>query len=82
MAAKGGQDKMAVVDADWFFTEENLEKLSDEKLLFILRDLQEIQKERRARFGGYLQCLAARDLASCATLEVARGQPSGGPAGC
>ncbi len=27
---------------DWFFSPENLEKLSDEELLFISRDLQEL----------------------------------------
>jgi hypothetical protein len=47
MATKGGQDKMAVVDVNWFFSEENLAKLSDEDLLFILHDLLEIQKEKR-----------------------------------
>jgi hypothetical protein len=38
---------MVRVDLDWFFTMENLEKLSDEELEFILRDLQEIQIEKR-----------------------------------
>jgi hypothetical protein len=53
MATKGGQEKMAVVDVDWFFSEENLAKLSDEELLFVLRDLQEIQKQKRGgRAGG------------------------------
>ena len=40
------------VDIDWFFSEENLAKLSDEELLFILRDLQEIQKEKRGGQAG------------------------------
>ena len=45
MAAKGGQEKMSRVDLSWFFSEENLAKLSDEELLFILRDLLEMQKQ-------------------------------------
>jgi hypothetical protein len=45
--AKGGQDKMARVDLDWFFERENLEKLSTEELESLLRELQEIEKEKR-----------------------------------
>jgi hypothetical protein len=43
---------MSVVDVDWFFSEENLAKLSDEELLFILHDLLEIQKEKRGGQAG------------------------------
>jgi hypothetical protein len=68
MAAKGGQDKMAVVNVDWFFTEENLEKLSDEELLCILRDLQEIQKEKR---GGRLVTAVLSRLNQSTTRSVA-----------
>jgi hypothetical protein len=35
------------VDLGWFFEPENLEKLSDEELLWLLRVRQEIQKEKR-----------------------------------
>ena len=53
MATKGGQEKMAVVNLDWFFSEENLTKLSYEELLSILRELQEIEIEKRGgRAGG------------------------------
>jgi hypothetical protein len=53
MAAKGGQEKMVRVDLDWFFTMENLEKLSDEELESLLRELQEIEIENRGgRSGG------------------------------
>ena len=45
MKAKAGQEKMSVVDVDWFFTRENLEKFSDEELESILRELQEIEIE-------------------------------------
>ena len=47
MKAKGGQDKMSRVDLDWFFTMENLEKLSTEELESLLRELQEIEMEKR-----------------------------------
>ena len=40
MKGKAGQEKMSVVDVDWFFTLENLEKFSDEELECILRELQ------------------------------------------
>jgi hypothetical protein len=52
MATKGGQEKMAVVNLDWFFTRENLEKFSDEELESILRELQEIQIEKRGGRAG------------------------------
>ena len=53
MKVKGGQEKMAIVDVDWFFSEENLTKLSYEELLSILRELQEIEIEKRGgRAGG------------------------------
>jgi hypothetical protein len=52
MVAKSKQEKMSRVDVSWFFSEENLAKLSDEELLFILRDLQEMQKEGRGEKAG------------------------------
>ena len=52
MKVKAGQEKMAVVDVDWFFTRENLEKFSDEELESILRELQEIEKEKRGGQAG------------------------------
>jgi len=45
--AKVGQEKMSIVDLDWFFSRENLEKLSDEELESLLRELQEIEMEKR-----------------------------------
>ncbi len=42
-------DTMAKVDIKWFFSEENLAKMTDEELLYILHDLQEMQKEKRWR---------------------------------
>ena len=52
MKGKAGQEKMSVVDVDWFFTRENLEKFSDEELESILRELQEIEKEKRGGQAG------------------------------
>jgi len=52
MKGKASQEKMIRVDVDWFFTRENLEKFSDEELESILRELQEIEKEKRGGQGG------------------------------
>ena len=52
MKGKAGQEKMSVVDVDWFFTRENLEKFSDEELESILRELQEIEMEKRGGQAG------------------------------
>ena len=52
MKAKRGQDKMACVDLDWFFGRENLEKLSTEELESLLRELQEIEMEKRGGQAG------------------------------
>ena len=52
MKGKASQEKMIRVDVDWFFTRENLEKLSDEELESILRELQEIEMEKRGGQAG------------------------------
>ena len=52
MKAKGGQEKMVRVELDWFFERENLEKLSTEELESLLRELQEIEMEKRGGQAG------------------------------